>query len=150
MSFSGMISFLVLTTALAGQNASPDGVQNLLPAGAKVIETADLISIVGRPRILVLWMEHPTKHSGGEEYCGTDVHGDYFWEGPGRLSLGDSARQVLTNTVKILGRGPDNKDEDLFWLPFFVSDVDYHVPHPGANGRGRQTSSIFETSQATE
>lgn len=135
MPLYGVTSFCVLTTALAAQNASLDGVQRLLPAGAKVIETADLISVVGKPRALVLWMEHPTRHNGGEEYCGTDVHGHY-WEGPARLSLVDSARHVLTNTVKILGRGSDNKDQDLFWLPFFVSDVYYYVPHPDAQNRG--------------
>ena len=74
-------------------------------------------------------MLRPTKHSGGEEYCGTTVDGDY-WEGPARLSLMDSTAARLLNTVAISGRG------DSFRLPFFVSSTYYHVPHANAEKKG--------------
>ena len=119
-------------TATARQRAvapPTPSVQALLPAEAKIIETADLTKATGKPRALILWMLRPTKHSGGEEYCGTTVDGDY-WEGPARLSLMDSTAARLLNTVAISGRG------DSFRLPFFVSSTYYHVPHANAEKKG--------------
>lgn len=49
----------------------PKVLQALLPKGGRVIETADLTKIAGKSRMLVLWMQSPTRRDTGEEYCGT-------------------------------------------------------------------------------
>ncbi len=136
MKVCAVISFLVLATALTAQNSSPDAIQKLLPPDAKVIETADLSSVEGNPRVMVLWMVDPTKKFAGQEYCGTQVHGDHYWEGPGRLSLMDTGRHMLLNTIKILGRGPDGAPEDDLVLPAFVYNSYYFVPHPNTQKKG--------------
>jgi hypothetical protein len=119
----------------------PKTLQGLLPKGARVIETADLTELAGKSRMLVLWMQSPTKQDTGEEYCGTAVHGNFVWEGPTRLSLFDAKRGALINTVRILGRGSEGDDdatEDKFTLPALspASDSYYKVPHPDAAGKG--------------
>lgn len=125
----------LLLPMLSGQPPA-EPFQKLLPVGARVIETADVTAIAGRPRTMVLWMERPARHSGGPEYCGTSVHGDFF-EGPTRLSLLSPGDPSLINTIDILGRGTDGVGaRDSFQIPFFVSNDYYHVPRPNASGRG--------------
>src|SRR5579863_8074273 len=96
--------------------------QTLLPAGARIIETASLTKIVHKPRVLVLWMLGTAKHAGGQEYCGTSVEGNYYWDGPASLSLIDTAEPRIVNTVAILGRGGNG-----FRLPALVSNSYYFV-----------------------
>ncbi len=84
----------------------------------------------------MLWMSHGEMRWGGEEYCGTVVHGDYFYEGSVRLSLVDPAAPRIVDTISIPGRGPDGVDQDDFRLPAHVLDAVYHVPHPDSAGKG--------------
>jgi hypothetical protein len=76
----------LLKSVTTGQ-APPPGLHAVLPVGAKVIETADVSDIAGKPRSLVLWMLQPKRVNTGEEFCGTAVYGHWVWEGPARLSL---------------------------------------------------------------
>jgi peptidyl-prolyl cis-trans isomerase A (cyclophilin A) len=122
------VSARVLTTH--SLKVSTTSVETLLPAGAKIIETADISKPKGKSRVLILWMLHPTRHSGSREYCGTTVDGDY-WEGPANLSLMDSTGPRILSTVAIAGRG-----EKSFRLPFFVSNTYYNVPQPNAEKKG--------------
>jgi hypothetical protein len=127
---------LLLLLPILNAQQSTEAFQKLLPVGAKIIETVDLTPVVGKPRAMVLWMMRPKRHSGGPEYCGTDVHGDY-WDGPTRLSLVDSELPRLINNVVILGRGPDGLGKaDKFQVPFLVSNSYYHVPHLGGRKTG--------------
>src|ERR1035438_2161098 len=75
--------------------------QKLLPPDARIIETANLAVAGHRLRALVLWMLNPKRVvRQGDMYCGDYVYGDY-WEGPSRLSLLDSAQQLLIDTIGI-------------------------------------------------
>jgi hypothetical protein len=116
----------------------PLSIQSLLPHGAKIVETANLPNVVGKRRALVLWMLDPSRHSGGQEYCGTSVNGDY-WDGPARLSLIDPTTPALINTVKIMRPEAGDQMGDRFWLPFFVSNSYYHVPQPNSDQKGAPT-----------
>ena len=135
MRFCAIISFLVLATALAAQNSSPDVIQKLLPPDAKIIETLDLSSVAGKPRVLVLWMLNPkavVRQVNQPYFCTDSVYGDY-WSGPARLSLVDGAGPKLINTVEI--QGSDNEEKN-FQLPFLVANYPYHVPRPNAKKEG--------------
>jgi hypothetical protein len=73
----GRSSFLLLIASLAAAQSF----EGLLPAGAKIIETADVSGTAKKPRVLVLWMLNPSKHiRGASGYCGDAIYGDY-WEG---------------------------------------------------------------------
>jgi hypothetical protein len=134
--FHGIFFPCLLLPTLHAQR-SADAVQKVLPPEARVIETADAAHIAGKPRVIVLWMEHPTRHSDGFEYCGTSVEGSDFYEGPTRLSLIDSATPRLLNTVKILAPRSDSQGmEDSFSIPLVVSTGYYFVPRPNASGQG--------------
>ena len=86
------------------------------PPGAQIIERASVPSPHGH-RELVLWMTNPTRHEGGESYCGTPVHGDYY-EGAPHLSLIDPAAQRLINTIDLPAS---------LQIPFKVSNQYWHV-----------------------
>lgn len=128
---------ILLLSPMVNAQGTAGKVQGLLPAGAKIIEAADVTAIAGRPRTMVLWMANPTKRDGGSEYCGTAVDGKVLFEGPTRLSLIDTAGRKLINTVRILGRGTDGVGTaDSFSIPFLVSNDYYHVPQPDESGWG--------------
>lgn len=95
--------------------------------GAEIIETADLTTLAGQPRLIVLWMLYPQRNlddkanknqKGG--YCSDIIHGDFgkFWEGPTRLSLVDTQRTKVVNTIEI----QDGCDTcgDSFQIPLCV------------------------------
>lgn len=112
--------------------------QKLLPAGAAVIETARLNLKSGKPRVLVLWManrERVVRHHG-DGYCAENVYGDY-WSGPTRISLVDSSRKTLINTIEVRS-DPDGTDgpAGVFRVPFLVGSTYYHVARPGGNKEG--------------
>jgi hypothetical protein len=114
--------------------AAPD-LRQARPAGALVIETADVTRVAGKRRALVLWMLEPKRVARQPDapYCGDDVYGDYY-AGPARLSLADPAAPRLVNTVAI--RAPE-AEEDEFQVPFLVSGAYYRVPRPNAKHEGR-------------
>lgn len=112
--------------------------QNLLPAGAAVIESVRLNVRSGRPRALVLWMSSRKRLVRPREdgYCGDNVYGDY-WSGPTRLSLVDSRRKTLINTVEVRS-GPDGPEESMgqFRIPYLVPAIYYHVARPNRKKEG--------------
>ena len=127
----------LLVVSLPAQNPTSGAVQKLLAPDAVIIETASLNLGPGKTLALVLWMAHPERvvRHRGDEFCGYDVHGDY-WIGPTRLSLFDLAKPALVNTVEI--RSPyDN--EHVFQIPFLVSNLYYYVSRPNAVGEGQPT-----------
>jgi hypothetical protein len=125
-------SVLLLFASLA----SAQSFEQLLPAGAKIIETADVSAVAKKSRMLVLWMVNPSKHiRGADGYCGDVIYGDY-WEGPTRLSLVDPEGQRLINTVIIKIDEEWTGREDSFMLPFLVSNDYYAVRKQDAKKEG--------------
>lgn len=122
----------------AGQQSSASAVQSTLPAGARVIESADLSTVVGKPRALVLWMLHPKKivRDPGPGYCGDSVYGDH-WLGPVRLSLLDTSTNGLLNTAKVIGPSFFGDPKDSLRLPYVVGQSYYHVPSVNRAGEGK-------------
>lgn len=104
--------------------------EELLPGGAKIIETAKL-RIPGKSRLLVLWMLRPTRRSSGVGNCAANVEGDY-WEGPANLSLVNQATFTIVNTVGIV----KGSDDGTFRIPFSVPGPLYYIPQPDSDGRG--------------
>ena len=109
---------------LPAQNQPSPAVQNLLPPDAMIIETADLSAAVGKPRELVLWMQSPEKilrdiDHPGESYCGDSVYGDH-WYGPTRLSLIDSGKHEILNTIEVPDFFEHLGDGHSFPIPIFV------------------------------
>jgi hypothetical protein len=125
---------------LSAQNQPSSAVQNFLPPGAVVIETADLSPAVGKPRELILWMLRPEKilrevDHPGESYCGDSVYGDH-WYGPTRLSLLDAEKHKILNTLEVPDFFEHPGDGYSFPIPFFVSNDFYHVPNPDSKNEG--------------
>lgn len=87
------------------------------PAGTQIIEREPVPSAKG-PRELVLWMVKPIPYPHSEDYCGTDIHGDY-WEGQARLSLLDPRDNRIINTVTL--------PPELL-VPRLVNDTVWHIP----------------------
>ncbi len=137
--FSVVFALLCLPFAARSfaQNDKSAQAQKLLPAGAKIIETADITALAGKPRLLVLWMLRPTRQviPKESEYCGSWVHGDH-WQGPSRLSLIDTTRDQLINTIRITDAGFSGKPEDRMAIPFLVFDEYWRVPKVDSEKRG--------------
>jgi len=108
-----------------------------LPVGAKVIETAKLTNRVDKSRALVLWMLNPTKGvRRGELGCSDVLYGDR-WYGPTRLSLIDSGKRTVINTIEIRGFYEGSDDyQHSFPIPYYVSNENYYVPQTDKNGEG--------------
>jgi len=118
---------------------SPEWLKAILPAQAQVIEAAEIKTLKQRSRLMVLWMLRPEKVMPPdrlERGCSEGIYGSH-WSGPGRLSLVDQSSHVILNTISIQGSdfGEDRK-EDRFSLPFWVSKDAYEVPHPDKNNEG--------------
>ena len=135
---NSLVCLLVSAAMAAGQQPSASTVQSILPAGARVIESADLSDTVGKPRALVLWMLHPKKivRDPGPGYCGDSVYGDH-WIGPVRLSLLDTSTNGLLNTVKVIGPAFYDGPKDSLSVPYFVGRHYYHVPQVNRSGEGK-------------
>jgi hypothetical protein len=117
---------------LAGRTA-------LLPKEAKVVEYASL-GPDAPDRAYVLWMLAPERveHEKGEIYTCPDRSRGSYWSGPTRLSLLDTKKGVLLNTIPIA----DPMDEtDRFDLPYRIPATDgfpYYVPESaGKDKEGR-------------
>ncbi len=125
-------SFLLVITSLAAAQS----LEKLLPDGARIIETANVSAVANKSRLLVLWMVTPSRHvRGAGGYCGDAIYGDY-WEGPTRLSLVDSQRNSVINTVKIKIDEEWTGRKDSFMIPFFVSNAHYTVPTRNSRNEG--------------
>jgi hypothetical protein len=125
---------------LPAQNQPSPTVQNLFSPDAMIIETADLSADAGKPRELVLWMQGPEKilreiDHPGESYCGDSVYGDH-WYGPTRLSLIDSGKHKILNTIEVPDFFEHLGDGHGFPIPFFVPNDFYNVPNPNSKNEG--------------
>jgi hypothetical protein len=134
----GLISALLLVETLNAQNGSVGDFGKLLATGAKIIETANPTTNVGKIRVFVLWMQQPKKVVRDPDvgYCGDDVYGDH-WFGPTRLSLVDVTDGRILNTIKIVGPAFIGDPADSFRLPYFVSNTYYYVPRVNSKGEGK-------------
>jgi hypothetical protein len=56
-----MLVWLYLMSSIAGQEPSVHRVAELLPSGARIIETANVPVRTAKPRVLVLWMNAPSR-----------------------------------------------------------------------------------------
>lgn len=128
-----MIVWWLLTPVSTGQTSS-DRFARLLPPGAKIIETAD-IGIPGKGRMLVLWMINPQRVRASWDTGADFVYGDH-WFGPASLSLIDSSKRRLINTIRIHSANEAPQDRGGFAVPFLTEDGPYFVPHPVQNHRG--------------
>ncbi len=108
-----------------------------LPRRAQIIETQSL-SIKGYPnRVLLLWMVKPKKYprpDPSDPYtCPEETRGSFF-SGPTRVSLFDSARGKIINTLKL-------RDVDgayTFELPYRIHAGSYYwVPGRRAGKEGK-------------
>jgi len=133
----GAVAVFLAAANLGAQGRDSLWVQELLPPGSKVIETADLNTGKRKARVLALWMLHPDRViRQGDPSCSDSVYGDH-WYGPARLSLIDLSNRKLMNTVEIRGlyEGAD-EEEHGFPIPFRVSSDFYYVPQIGKNKEG--------------
>src|SRR5689334_13769585 len=109
-----------------------------LPAGAKVIETADVTrySKGHKPRSLVLWMEDPKLVEGSEsEDCASPVWGARYWDGPAWVSVVNPSTSEIMQSVKVAGdRDPNLHLQLPAWS--FASSQYYLVPKPDRDGKG--------------
>jgi len=121
--------------SLAGQSTPPDSLQKLLPADAKIIESADIHLGGGQTRTLVLWMTNPERVMAHWDWCGDDVYGDH-WFGPTSLSLIDASNRKLINTIRVHSAS-DAENKGSFSVPFFTRESPYYVPHPDKDKRGK-------------
>ena len=131
----------------SAQQPPTESLKNLLPAGAEIIETADLSAIARKPRLMVLWMLRPKRNLDGRIYannqggsCSDVIHGDFgkFWEGPTRLSLFDSEEMRLINTLKIPEGCPGCKEgRDTLTIPLCVLNPNSRVRNPGSDRAGK-------------
>src|ERR1043166_4120405 len=138
--FLGCAVSCLLLAPLPAQSLPSESIQGLLPPDAKVIETADLSALAGKPRQLVLWMRSPQEvmRNADTGYCGDTVYGDH-WVGPTRLSLVDSKNGKRLNTVEIVGPAFLADEPDSFRIPFLVGNYFCHVPHVNSKNEGRPT-----------
>ena len=114
---------------LAAQGVPPSVVEGLLPAGAVVIETADLRPARGKTRTLVLWMRNPKKEvrDRNDVRCADDVYGDN-WVGLTSLSVVDASSRRLISTISIQGESTAGIPSGEFRLPFKIRNGYYSVP----------------------
>jgi hypothetical protein len=133
-----LVAWLACGLVAPGWAQTRRELQKLLPAGAAAVETARLNLKSGQPRVLVLWMSSRTRvaRAGEFSYCGDYVYGDH-WSGPARLSLVDSRKKSLINTIEINSdrHAPDNSG-GIFRIPYFVSSVYYRVPRRNRKKEG--------------
>lgn len=133
----GVLATLLLSAQSGGEFG---GIQRLLPADAKIIETAEVhLRDPGKHRSLVLWMLHPQRvvRQGEVLGCSEFLYGDH-WFGPVRLSLVDTAVAKVVNTVEIRGlyEGTDDPEHG-FPIPFSVLNNPYFVPKVNQKREGR-------------
>jgi hypothetical protein len=99
-----------------------------LPKGALVVETRKLLSPGHPNRMFVLWMlnpkRNPTGYAPDDVYsCPDQTRGSHY-SGPTRVSLANSAKMTIVNTVKVSSIYEDNGDS--FDLPYAIRKGNYY------------------------
>ncbi len=106
-----------------------------LPPGAKILEIRSIAQI--RPnRTLVLWMLNPAKNPSGfaadETYpCPADTRGSYY-SGPTRVSLWDTGKNRIINTIQVQDIHFDGKD--TFDIPYKIRKGLYYYVREAKEG----------------
>lgn len=122
---------LLLSTYCFAQNYG-------LPRGARIIETQSLKAQGYPDRVLLLWMIKPKKYPRDDDdayTCPEETTGSSF-SGPTRVSLFDSARGQIINTLKVRDEHLDK--QDTFTLPYRIhAGSYYHVPGRRAGKEGK-------------
>ena len=131
-----ILVWIYLTTALAGQGPVTHGVADLLPSGARIIETASVPARTAKARLLVLWMQAPRRVTSEWDSAADFVYGDH-WLGTTFLSLVEPSAPRLINTVTIRGNQESSDDNGAFAIPFFTYNGFYYVPHPDKDRKGK-------------
>jgi len=106
----------------------------LLPHDACIIETANVTTSNGNPRVLLLWMTAPQRVTASWDSGADFVYGDH-WFAPTSLSLVDPSNGKLLNTIRI--HSNSRQDHGNFRIPFFTFDGPYYVPHPNRDHKGK-------------
>lgn len=99
-----------------------------LPADAVILERSEIPQHLRADRALILWMVNPVKNprtSTAAYTCTETTSGSYF-RGPTRVSLLDTRKDSIINTIKVTDR-PDAVD--LFNIPYGIrGGLYYYVP----------------------
>jgi hypothetical protein len=93
-------------------------------------ETTRIGLVDAKARKILREIDHP-----GESYCGDSVYGDH-WYGPTRLSLIDTGKHEILNTIEVPDFFEHPGDGDSFPIPFFVPNDFYDVPNPNSKNEG--------------
>jgi len=103
-----------------------------LPDDAVIIERSEIPSHLRHGRALLLWMSRAEKHqrdSSRPYDCPDRTRGSYF-RGPTRVSLLDTERDSIINTVRVIDGIQGN---DMFSIPYSIRSGHYYYV-PGATG----------------
>lgn len=122
-----------------------------LPSNARVIELRLLPATLRPHRALAIWAESPEDHPLGNRdangrpitdadypYTCPDMSRGWFWRGPTRMSLVDTRRRAIINTVKVVTRDGDDSFDVPYWIQ---SGYLYAVPGVARGKEGKP--SIF-------
>ena len=130
-----ILVWLYLTASIAGQDSLAHRVADLLPSGARIIETANVPVRTAKTRVLVLWMDTPRRFISHWDSAADELYGNH-WFGPTFLSLIDPSNDRLINTIRIRPNNESPDGDGSFAVPFFTFNGVYYVPHPDRDGRG--------------
>ena len=112
-----------------------------LPKKARILETRLLAKQGYGERLLILWMLNPQKHprsdDDNEPYtCPDETRGSY-WSGPVRVTLFDTRKRQVINTINIRTEWYDEEPDSLD-LPYRIhAGSYYHVPNTPKGKEGR-------------
>ena len=132
---------LLLLGLLSGLPAGAVGRYGL-PSEAKILEVQDVGSKAHPNRALVLWMLNPERYpfwgEREEPYTCPDETAGSHYRGPTRVSLLDTSRKRILNTIQILN--PVITGEDELPIPYEIRGGYYYRVKGGRGGRpGRPT-----------
>ncbi len=134
--------FLVFLLLIAAPSVQSQPRNYGLPAGARVIEVQAVPAPEGRAnRILILWMLKPSKNPlpyGPEEYTCPDYTRGSYYDGPARVSLFDTKKRQLINTIEV--RDEHIAEKDYLHLPYKIrAGGYYHVAKTTDGQEGKPT-----------
>ncbi len=130
-----LLSFYV-AASVSAQALPTHHLAELLPGGARIIETANVPVRTGKTRALVLWMNAPRRVISTWDSAADFLYGDH-WVGPTFLSLIDPSSARLINTLTIRPNQESTDNQDGVVIPFFTNNGFYYVPHPDKDRRGK-------------
>lgn len=129
--------FIICVVLLSAQAVDGQNRINGLPAGARILETRKLNSKTHSNRALILWMLSPAKHprdvTDDIYTCPEYTRGSYY-SGPTRVSLIDSKKQRIINTIKIREDYWEG-DKDSFDVPYQIQKGLYYHVAGAQNGK---------------